>query len=123
MQFVSNKIFFSNRVDVFVFDKLRYNEKNFLIFDVVFVESINITYFRFRNRVCIVRNYLIDQLEVVARKLILMNQYVVNDYVVKKNQNKRVFIKTRYSFLDVFDVFQNFSVFSSFHQKTNVFER
>ena len=33
------------------------------------------------------------------------NKHVMHYYIKSENQNKRVFFKTRYLFLDIFDIF------------------
>ena len=41
----------------------------------------------------------------VFRKLIMSNKHVMHYHVKNENQNKRVFLKTRYLFLNIFDIF------------------
>ena len=52
----------------------------------------------------------------------MSNEHVIHYHVKSENQNKRVFFKTRYSFLDIFDIFQSFNIFSNFHKKSNIVE-
>ena len=56
----------------------------------------------------------------VSRELIMPSEHVIHYHVKGENQNKRVFFKTRYSFLDILDISQNFNTFSNFHEKSNV---
>ena len=48
------------------------------------------------------------------------NEHVIHYHVKSENQNKRVFLKTRYSFFDIFNIFQSFNISSSFHKKSNI---
>ena len=57
----------------------------------------------------------------IPRKLINFNRNNINHYLKNEDQNKRVFIKIRYSIFGVFDIFQGFDVFSSFYKKSNIF--
>ena len=41
----------------------------------------------------------------VSRKLIMLNEHIIYYYVKDENQNKRVFLKTRYLFLNIFNIF------------------
>ena len=68
----------------------------------------------FNNNLC----ELID----VSRKLIMSNKHVIHYHVKSEDQNKRVFFKTRYSFFDIFDIFQGFNISSSFYEKSNIAE-
>ena len=54
---------------------------------------------------CIYLNNHFNERLDISRKLINFNQNIMNHYLKNENQNKRVFIKTRYLIFDVFDIF------------------
>ena len=69
---------------------------------------------------CIYLNNRFNEKFDIPRKLINFNRNNINHYLKNEDQNKRVFIKIRYSIFGVFDIFQGFDVFSSFYKKSNI---
>ena len=91
-----------------------------MIFDLIFVQSSQISNFDFENFMIIDFNNNLCEFIDVSRKLIMSNKHVMHYHVKSENQNKRVFFKTRYSFFDILDIFQNFNTLSSVYKKSNV---
>lgn len=79
---VLDQFFCASFVDVFNFDKFCHYKDNFLIFDFALVQLFYISNLSFKYKISAVLNDLQRQSNVVFRKFVFDNSYVINNDII-----------------------------------------